>query len=153
MIGVVSIRVKYNWHLALPWKGSSHSSVANKWHSDNEINQWRLCCPSILQDSSGLVISIIVVMTRVASGGIVIGIQSFYPENVWVHLYTYPPTYPSIHPSVHPCIHACMHPFLFLWSIPSSRLFAWVLPSIQVTYFESISLFRVNSSLSKYGLK
>ena len=38
-------------------------------------------CLSILQESSGLVISIIVVMTRISSGGIVIGIQSFYPEN------------------------------------------------------------------------
>jgi len=32
------------------------------------------------KDTSGLVISIIVVINRVSSGGIVIGIQSFYPE-------------------------------------------------------------------------
>ena len=35
---------------------------------------------SLLQDSSGLVISIITVIARVSSGGLVIGIQSFYPE-------------------------------------------------------------------------
>ena len=35
---------------------------------------------AILQDASGLVISIIVVINRVSIGAIVIGIQSFYPE-------------------------------------------------------------------------
>ena len=35
---------------------------------------------SILQGTSGLVISIIAVISRVSSGAIVISIQSFYPE-------------------------------------------------------------------------
>ena len=39
-----------------------------------------LCGLPPLQDSSGLVISVITVIARVSSGGLVIGIQSFYPE-------------------------------------------------------------------------
>ena len=34
----------------------------------------------VLQDTSGLVIAIIVIINRVSSGGVVIGIQSVYPE-------------------------------------------------------------------------
>ena len=44
--------------------------------SVNDITDWLF----ILQDSSGLVISIIVVINRVSIGAMVIGIQSFYPE-------------------------------------------------------------------------